>query len=232
MKFSRPRSLNGLILVGFGLVALPLLVAVIWALLNLDRVAEQSETLVDTGAQTAESNRRLNEQVVTLERVARQYLVLDNPEVLQIMRQDLRTFQSLISQMAPLIEESNATMLAASINEEAMEIVRRLSDAEVSTAEKAEAIGQFAALRARVGRLTVALTATVDSKLMALQETARDAQRVSAWQVALLVPGTIVLVLFFIFLVARPIRQIDEAIGQLGESGFFETDQHQGPDRP
>ena len=49
MKFPRPRSLNGLILVGFGLVALPLLVAVLWALFNLDRLAEQSETLVTTG---------------------------------------------------------------------------------------------------------------------------------------------------------------------------------------
>ena len=46
MKFRRPRSLNGLILVGFGLVALPLLIAVIWALFSLDRVAEQSEQLV------------------------------------------------------------------------------------------------------------------------------------------------------------------------------------------
>jgi hypothetical protein len=34
MKIRRPRSLNGLILVGFGLVALPLLLAAIWALVS------------------------------------------------------------------------------------------------------------------------------------------------------------------------------------------------------
>ena len=49
MKFYRPKSLNGLILVGFGLVGLPLLVAVIWALVSLDSVAEQSERIVFTG---------------------------------------------------------------------------------------------------------------------------------------------------------------------------------------
>ena len=38
MKFRRPQSLNELILVGFGLVGLPLLIAVVWALVNLDRV--------------------------------------------------------------------------------------------------------------------------------------------------------------------------------------------------
>jgi hypothetical protein len=34
MKLRGPQSLNGLILVGFGLVALPLLVAVVWALVT------------------------------------------------------------------------------------------------------------------------------------------------------------------------------------------------------
>ena len=56
MKILRPRSLNGLILVGFGLVAAPLLVAIIWALINLDRLAAQSEELVETGVTAAEQN--------------------------------------------------------------------------------------------------------------------------------------------------------------------------------
>ena len=73
MKFPRPRSLNGLILVGFGLVALPLLVAVLWALFNLDRLATQSEELVFTGVAAAENNGLLVEQVASPERVARQH---------------------------------------------------------------------------------------------------------------------------------------------------------------
>ena len=84
MKLRRPQSLNGLILVGFGFVALPLLLAVIWALVNLDRVAAQSERLVITGVSAAENNRRLEEQLNTLERVALQYQVLRNPDSLQV----------------------------------------------------------------------------------------------------------------------------------------------------
>jgi O-succinylbenzoate synthase len=85
MKILRPRSLNGLIMVGFGFVALPPLIAVIWALFSLDRVAEQSEQLVATGVSAAENNRRLEEQMSSLERVARQYQVLQNPDSLQLM---------------------------------------------------------------------------------------------------------------------------------------------------
>ena len=84
-------------------------------------------------------------------------------------------------------------------------------------------------MRQRVDRLTSILSAYVDDELSTLQQTARDAQRISAWQVAALVPGTLILVLFFILLVARPIRQLDGAIHQLGQSGFAKPIEVKGP---
>lgn len=229
MNFPRPRSLNGLILVGFGLVALPLLIAVIWALVNLDRVAEQSEQLVFTGAIAAESNRRINEQLSSLERVARQYQVLKNPDSLQLMTQDLQSFEALLRDMAPLVAEVGAIELATSLGAEAHKIIGALSNTAASDEELIAAIALFAPMRQRITSLTDALTAHVDTKLSALQETARNAQRVSAWQVAALVPGTFILVVIFTLLVARPIRQIDQAIGLLGESGFSKPIKIKGP---
>ena len=229
MRIPRPRSLNGLILVGFGLVALPLLIAVIWALVNLDRVAEQSEQLVFTGVAAAENNRRLNEHLSSLERVARQYQVLKNPDSLQLMLQDLKTLQSLLRDMEPLVAEAGATSMAVTIGNEAENIITTLSDTGLEDEELAAAISGFAPLRQRVTTLTDKLTAYVDTELSTLQESARNAQRTSAWQVAALVPGTLVLVITFTLLVARPIRQIDEAIGQLGESGFSKPIKIKGP---
>jgi two-component system sensor histidine kinase GlrK len=229
MKFPRPRSLNGLILVGFALVALPLLIAVIWALVNLDRVAEQSEQLVSTGVAAAENNRRINEQLNSLERVARQYQILKNPDSLQLMTQDLQTFEALLVDMGPLVEEVHATTLSASLGTEVHSIIVALSDSSADDATLTAGIARFTPLRQDVTRLTDALTAHVDTKLSALQETARNAQRVSAWQVAALVPGTLILILIFTLLVARPIRQIDAAIGQLGESGFSKPIRIKGP---
>jgi len=229
MKFRRPRSLNGLILVGFGFVALPLLLAVIWALVSLDRVAEQSERLVFTGVSAAENNRRLEEQLGTLERVARQYQVLRNPDSLQIMLEDLGSLQEQLTEMGPLVAEANATELANSIGRGARTIVAVLSQPDIEDEQVTAAIERFAPMRQRVERLTNILSAYVDAELSTLQETARDAQRISAWQVAALVPGTLVLVLIFIFLVARPISQIDTAIHQLGESGFSKPIDIKGP---
>jgi len=229
MKFPRPRSLNGLLLVGFGLVALPLLIAVIWALVNLDRVAEQSERLVSTGVTAAENNRRLEEQLGTLERLARQYQVLGDAETVQIMRDDLNDVLVLLEDMAPLAEDADAADLAGSIGRGARSIVSGLANPDITDEQMTATIARFVPLRERADRLTQLLTAYVDNELSALQKTARDAQKVSAWQVAALVPGTLVLILIFTLLVARPISQIDNAIHQLGESGFAKPIEVRGP---
>ena len=229
MRFPRPQSLNGLILVGFGLVALPLLVAVIWALFSLDRLAEQSELLVNTGVSSAGNNQLLTEQSAALERISRQYLVLRNPDGLTLLRQDLGRMETTLDNMAILTERADAVTLSNSIRATARRIVNTMLNEDISNGEAQVAIGEFAALRQRVTRLTVVLSRFIDQELSALQENTRRAQQVSAWQTAALVPGTIILVLFFTLLVARPIRQIDRAISQLGKSGFSKHIEVKGP---
>ena len=210
-------------------MAVPLLMAVIWALVNLDRLAAQSERLVFTGVAAAENNRLLVEHVGSLERVARQYQVLGSAESLQLLRQDLDTIDARLAEMAPLTEQADASALATSIGAGARRIVTTLEGANLSDDDESRAIAEFALLRDRVNELTGLLTAFVDTELTNLQDSTRRAQRVSAWQVAALVPGTVILVLFFILLVSRPIRQLDSAISQLGQSGFSKPIEVKGP---
>ena len=169
MKFRRPRSLNGLILVGFGLVGLPLLIAVIWALVNLDRLAEQSEKLVFTGVAAAQNNRLLEEHLGSLERVVRQYQVLGSPDSLLLLEEDLATIDAHLAEMAPLTEQANATVLAASIGAGARRIVTTFSRQNLSDDDQARAIAEFSLLRQRVTELTGTLSAFVDTELRKLK---------------------------------------------------------------
>ena len=229
MKFRGPQSLNQLILVGFGLVALPLLVAVIWALVNLDRLAEQSEQLVTSGVTAAENNRQLLEQVASLERVSRQYQILRNSESMAILQQDLASLQTTLEDMQALAEQAGATELVTSVGVSANRIVNTLRQAATDASKVQVAIDDFSNLRQRVVRLTALLRSYIDIELSTLQASTRRAQQISAWQTAALIPGTIILVLFFTSLVARPIRQIDRAIAQLGQSGFSRPIDVKGP---
>lgn len=229
MTFPRPQSLNGLILVGFGLVALPLLIAVIWALVNLDRLAEQSEQLIVTGVTIAEDNRQLSQQVASLERVARQYLVLRNEDSLTLLQQDMTGIERTIDKMWPLAKTANADSAARAIRVSSRRIVGTLSERDLAEDATELVLAEFATLRQHVSRLTLTLGNYIETELSQLQENTRHAQQTSAWQTAALVPGTLILVLFFTLLVAKPIRQIDRAIAQLGKSGFSKPVEVKGP---
>lgn len=229
MQLHRPRSLNGLILVGLGIVALPLLVAVVWALFNLDRVAAQSEQLILTGVSAAENNRRLEEQVGSLERVARQFQVLRNMDSLLLLSQDLGVLEKQLDEMAPILAEADVDGLAAAIRDGARSAVGSLSEPGIGDEDIDSVIAGFPALRQRVAELTRIHANYVATELDRLRTTAGNAQRSSVWLVAALVPSTLILVLIFALLVVRPIRQIDQAISQLGESGFSKPISIKGP---
>jgi two-component system sensor histidine kinase GlrK len=147
MKIRGPQSLNGLILVGFGLVALPLLIAVIWALVNLDRLAEQSEQLVISGVSAAENNRQLAEQVGSLERVARQFVILRNEDSITLVKDDMNALQATLNDMSALTEQAQATTNARAILVGARRIVRTLSREDLTDADAEAAIAEFSTLR-------------------------------------------------------------------------------------
>ena len=229
MRLRRPQSLNGLILVGFGLVALPLLFAVVWALINLDRLAERSERLVVTGVSVAEQNRLLAEQVSSLDRLARQYVALGDPELLTLMRQDLGNIDTTLDAITPLADEAEAIPLTRSIRVDVRHLVATLRQGTPSADVAQKTLSDFAGVRRRVDELAGILNHQIETELAMLLQSTRRAQQVSAWQTVALVPGTIVLVLFFTLLVAKPIRQIDRAINQLGQSGFSKPIVIKGP---
>ena len=210
-------------------MALPLLFAIVWALFNLDRLAEQSERLVVTGVSVAERNRILAEQVISLERGARTYAIVAEPDTLTLMRQDLGTIEETLDAMMPLAEEAGVVPLARSVRVGARHIVTSLQRGQISNAQMEQLIAEFPTLRGRVNQLTTILNEQIEQELAALQESTQRAQTISAWQTVALIPGTVILVLFFTLLVAKPIRQIDRAINQLGQSGFSKPITIQGP---
>ena len=73
-----PRSFLKFILLGFLLVSLPLVYALAELILSLDRLASQSRAEVLQAAQAGRTSRLLFEQATTLERIARQQLILED----------------------------------------------------------------------------------------------------------------------------------------------------------
>ena len=80
--FYYPRSFLRLLLVGFSLVALPLVFALITSSVAVDRIASRSQTAVYEAVQATQSSRRLSELLTALERSARQIVILNDRSLL------------------------------------------------------------------------------------------------------------------------------------------------------
>src|SRR5579862_1535198 len=91
MQWVRPRSLSGLMLFGLALIALPLIVALVNAALQIRALADTGQKLVVEGVNSARASQELYAQIASLERTARLYQVLNDGKLLEVYRgQDAR----------------------------------------------------------------------------------------------------------------------------------------------
>jgi two-component system sensor histidine kinase GlrK len=79
------------------------------------------------------------------------------------------------------------------------------------------------------GSIATGMSVLINERLNALDESTRGAQRALGWQAAALIPGTLILVLFFLVLIGRPMRQVDRAIRELGKGDFSRSISVTGP---
>jgi hypothetical protein len=98
----RPRSLTGLILVGFVIVALPALLGTISAAIEMRNLATASERLVVNGVAATQYTQALVRQVSTLERTVRLYQIIPRPALVDTFQQNRDLLVSTLDSFAGL----------------------------------------------------------------------------------------------------------------------------------
>ncbi len=219
MRLGRPRTLLSLILLGLALVALPLLIAVGNAVATLGRHALASETVVNESAAITRENQRIASLLGDMERTARQYLLIQEPTLLTLYDGDLVTLARSTQALTDLPQgEDVARQLAAIVSRAAT--VRSMLAAPAQEGAPESIIDAFRAMNAASREVAQVTRGLINDKLGSLQEDSRSARQSLVWQSAALIPGTALLVLFFLLVVARPMRRVDRAIRALGEGDF------------
>jgi two-component system sensor histidine kinase GlrK len=213
---------------GLGLVTLPLLVAVANAVLKLGQLTAQSEVVVSNSAAVTLESQRLAGYLGDMERNARQYLVLQNPDLVTLYDEDQTGLEQSLNALWSLPHDD---AIAARITH-LQNTLRDLRSTLTRTPEpdaQALLIEGFRSTTADARELSQAMRELTNEELSDLQESTRAAQRTLAWQSAALVPGTLVLIVFFLVLIGRPMRQVDRAIRELGKGDFSHPISVTGP---
>src|SRR3982751_3227109 len=98
MRFTYPRSFLSLLLLGFTIVAAPLIAALFMNALAFERLAELSEQEVHTAGKITQASRSLLTSSSGLERSARQYAVAGEAALLEAYRNNRTAFLGTVRQ--------------------------------------------------------------------------------------------------------------------------------------
>ncbi|HYC47275.1 MAG TPA: ATP-binding protein [Burkholderiales bacterium] len=215
-----PRSFSKLLFVGFALVALPLMFALVNNAISIDQLGNQSQQAVYQAVQATQSSRKLAELIPQMERAAHQMIILGERSLLDTYRVHRKQLQATAAQFStlPFDTEQRAALREIIQGEEA--IYELLANPASRPEELQKAVQAFVGLDERALAINQRSNQLIDREVENMRATAWQAQRITLWQLLALFPVVIFLVVGFTILIARPIRQIDAAIRRLGQADF------------
>ena len=215
-----PRSFLSLLLLAFALVATPLIVAFYNAAVYVEQLAGHSQTAVSQAAQASRGSRLLVEQTTALERVVRQYLILGDEDLLNDYRRLRTNFKANTSELSlqPL-DELQLRELNKTIDKE-QELYEQLLGKPATRAAKTALAEGYGALSDRAREVLRTSNALIDREVESMRRTGQRAQRTLWLQLAATIPLGILLAVGVTLVIARPVRQLDQAIRRLGAGEF------------
>lgn len=231
-RFFRPRSIVRLVLLGFAAVAIPLMAAVITAVVQVDRLAQRNRQAVLDAETATHESRALIEHLTGMERSFGQYQVLGDRDF----------YLNYVSSRAGF-DSAARHLMSLNLDEPLKEELRKLIATEAALnrslltpgGQPAEALSlprtadQWAQLHGQARAILAASSELITRHANKARDESATLQRTLLLQAAAAVPVAVLLGLVFAVLIARPLRQIDAQIRRLGSGSFAEEVQVRGP---
>ncbi len=212
-----PKSFFKLILTGVVLVMLPLIVAFYNIAVYLDRLATQSQQAVFDAVQVTQDSRIVTQRITDMERLARQYLVVEDPVLLDAYGKLHREFDSAVKKLerhAANAPQSEQLRDLAERENRIHEILRRYPQ---QTASVKETVDAFVPLSRLAQTILGENSRLIEHEVADMQEVAARAREIMLWQVWAPIPLAVLVAVLFTYLITRPFRQINSAIRLLGD---------------
>ena len=215
-------------LLGLAVIAVPLVLAVINAAVQMRALTAASQQLVVQSVQTTRLSQDLFTAIAALERTTRLYDVLGDRKLLTVYRQNDQRLTAVRQQLTTVLRSPSVDAALADID-------ARQRDIRAGFAAGAGSV-LFAGNLARVERINAvanqvasSASAQIDMELKALAAQGVKARQQLFWQAAVLALLTIAALVALAIAIVRPVRQIDRAISELGRGTFSHAIAVSGP---
>jgi two-component system sensor histidine kinase GlrK len=228
VKSFRPSSIIQLILIGFAVVALPLMVALIYAAASVDKLAAQSQRVISHAVKAKEDSRILLEQVPLMERNLRQYQVLGDEALLRVYEGNRTRFADTIASLGNLPLPDALQEVLAQLRAEEFRFYSSVHNQPAGLG-RLDVAGTFARLADLAQQILLQSQRLIDAQVERTRASAQQARRNLFWLASALVPAVLILLGVVVVLIRRPLHRLDEAIRRLGAGDFSVPLNLEGP---
>ena len=225
----RGLSLLQLILIGFAVVSLPVAFALATAWVSVDYLASKGQQAVVNAVLATQVSRNLVEDITNIERQARQYDVLGDPKLHESYALQRDSFLDSLARMQRLAMGLTVGEQLHRLESEAKVTFAVLATEQPGSEAAQAALDAFPRLGALARSVFQDNIRVVAREVDAMQREASATRQRLFWRASASVPAALVLVLIFALLIARPVRQLDQAIRSLGSGSFDRPIQVSGP---
>ena len=225
-----PRSFLGLLLTGFTIVSVPLVGALAYSAWNTERLAEQSRNAVFSASQAARASRSLVNRIGSIERMAQQMAVLDDPEIAADYARVHRSFTQVADELLllPLDEEQlSALKKTVQQEEELYGVLNAQPRGKLDPRDISQRTGELAENAYEVLAISYLVA---DREVARLRANAEQVQRRLVLLVVFSTAIALTIALALTRYIARPIGQLDASIRQLGGADFTRPITVRGPE--
>lgn len=224
-----PRSFLALLLAGFGLVALPLVAALLWAAWNTDLLAQRGTRAVLNAAEEARTSRALVNRIGSIERLANQIAVQPDAELLADLARAHASVRSAAEDLRRLRlgGEQRRALEQTLLLEQTL--VERLAAAPPGGLPLDEISMQARALAQGASGVLAISSQLADQETERLRAEAGDLHRELFWLVGVALAVALAIGLVLARVIVRPVAQLDEAIRRLGRADFEKPIRVNGP---
>ncbi len=229
MSSVHPQSFFRLVLVGFTLVALPLVIALATGVFYINKLTHQSQEAVSRAVQATHGSRQLLEITVAMERYLRQYLVLAEDEVYQRYLDRHHAFGQVAGNLSQvLVDPEQRAQLDSLVSMEQSLFQRLQANLSSGQLDRVEPM-EYAALTSLARAILRDNNNLIDSEVAIMYEISDRVKNVVFWELLVVLPAVALTIIMFAFLLARPVRQLDQGIRRLGSGEFDAAIEVSGP---
>ncbi|MBL8521779.1 MAG: HAMP domain-containing histidine kinase [Betaproteobacteria bacterium] len=229
LRLRYPSSFPALLLVGFLIVAMPLIAGLVSNAIAIEKLAEQSRIAVVNAAAASREAQQLATDANAMERSARFYAATGDRSLMESWAQTHERFRKTLDAFAA----NNKSVEAYRTIEDIVRLDDALATTLTARSVGTDTIRMIERDLASLTRMTESLGAltrqAIDSETEVLQAAAVRSRKQVFWQLLAMVPAALLLIAGFTYLLARPIRDLDAVIHRLGEGKLAQRIRVAGP---